>query len=163
MTIILNTELEKYAYISDDHLYRYSLWRRWGESSKYACFIGLNPSVADGYIDDPTLRRCIDFSKSFGYDAVCLINLFAYRATNPQGMKKASEPVGINNDDVIKWITMHSEINIAAWGTLGSFKNRNDEVKSMINTLYYLKLTKNNHPAHPLYLKKDLKPELWKK
>ena len=78
-------------------------------------------------------------------------------------MKKASEPVGINNDDVIKWITMHSEINIAAWGTLGSFKNRNDEVKSMINTLYYLKLTKNNHPAHPLYLKKDLKPELWKK
>ena len=45
----------------------------------------------------------------------------------------------------------------------GSFKNRNDEVKSMINTLYYLKLTKNNHPAHPLYLKKDLKPELWKK
>lgn len=25
------------------------------------------------------------------------------------------------------------------------------------------KESENNHPAHPLYLKKDLKPELWKK
>lgn len=158
---ILDVELEKYAYISDDQLYRYTLWRRWGQSSKYACFIGLNPSVADAYIDDPTLKRCIDFSKSFGYDAVCLINLFAYRATNPQDMKKVSEPIGIENDKVIKLVTSYSEINIAAWGTLGIFKNRNLEVQDMIDNLHYLKLTKDKHPSHPLYLKKDLLPKLW--
>lgn len=156
---ILNTELEKYAYISDDKLYRYTLWRKWGKSSKYACFIGLNPSIADTYIDDPTLIRCVDFSKSFGYDAVCLINLFAYRATNPKNMKIANEPIGVENDDIIKLVTSHSEINIAAWGTLGIFKNRNIEVINMIKDLHYLKLTKNNHPCHPLYLKKDLTPK----
>ena len=76
-------------------------------------------------------------------------------------MKMASEPIGIENDNVIKWVTSHSEINIAAWGTLGIFKNRNVEVKNMIENLYYLKLTKDKHPSHPLYLKKDSKPKLW--
>lgn len=46
----------KEATFSPCRVYRYALWRRWG-SGQYAMFIGLNPSTADEYSDDPTIRR----------------------------------------------------------------------------------------------------------
>ena len=48
---------------SECRQYRYTLWREWDLlNSNYAMFIGLNPSTADEWKDDPTIRRCIDFS-----------------------------------------------------------------------------------------------------
>ena len=79
--------------------WRYTLWRDWmddvleleeragNNSAKYAMFIGLNPSTADETRDDPTVRRCVGFAKSWGYGALCMTNIFAWRDTDPAGMK----------------------------------------------------------------------------
>lgn len=67
--------------ISDCGQYRYKLTRRWGDGEQKGLFIGLNPSIADAEIDDPTIRRCIGFSSRFGCDELVVVNLFAYRAT----------------------------------------------------------------------------------
>src|SRR4026208_2484913 len=56
------------ATISACTRYRYSLRRTWAEGCAIVCFIMLNPSTADADIDDPTIRRCIGFGKSWNFD-----------------------------------------------------------------------------------------------
>lgn len=47
--------------------YRYSLHRTWDRENRKCMFIGLNPSIADEVVDDPTIRRCIRYAKEWGY------------------------------------------------------------------------------------------------
>ena len=68
----------KGAYFSPCRKYRYALWRIWNQNKPYAMFIGLNPSIADEVYDDPTIKRCINYSKSWGYGGVYMTNLFSY-------------------------------------------------------------------------------------
>ena len=78
--------------------YRYALWRTWDESKPNVMIIGLNPSTADENENDPTITRCINFAKSWGYGGVCVTNLFAYCATVPSDMKASNDPIGSEND-----------------------------------------------------------------
>jgi Protein of unknown function (DUF1643) len=78
--------------------YRYALWRSWLGGEGYANFIGLNPSTADELIDDNTITRCIAFAKLWGFEALCMTNLFAFRATRPCDLRATVAPVGPDND-----------------------------------------------------------------
>lgn len=139
--------------------YRYTLWRHWEGGDGYAMFIGLNPSTADEVQDDPTVRRCINFAKDWGYSALCMTNIFAFRATDPGDMKAVEDPVGTDNDLSLLYIADHASVVVAAWGVHGVHSNRENEVKRLLgNKLMCLKLTKDGHPAHPLYLPKTLTP-----
>ena len=138
--------------------YRYALWRVWDESKPYAMFIGLNPSTADEINDDPTVRRCIQFAKDWGYGGLCMSNIFAYRATDPNDMKEVQEPVGPENDLWLKKLSKDAGIVVAAWGNHGLHLGRSSEVTSFIPNLKYLKLNKSGEPCHPLYLRSDSLP-----
>lgn len=153
--------IEKSAMFSEHRHHRYTLWRTWDKSAGYIMFIGLNPSVADERLDDPTIRRCMGYSKDWGYGGLIMTNLFAFRATNPQYMRSAKDPIGSQNDYFLRVCAGYASINIAAWGTNGTFLQRDKEVIKLIPNLHYLKLTKQGFPAHPLYLPKDLKPIKW--
>ena len=148
------------ALLSPDRKYRYLLYRGWGELSatNYAMFIGLNPSTADETEDDPTIRRCTAFAKSWGFSGLCMTNLFAFRATYPKDMMRAADPIGPHNDMHLKLAAQGAGVVVAAWGALGEYKGRDLQVKSFIGNLRYLRLTKDGHPGHPLYLPKDLRP-----
>ncbi|MCH2174801.1 MAG: DUF1643 domain-containing protein [Lentisphaeria bacterium] len=146
------------AVLSDCRTYRYSLWRIWDDKKKLALFIGLNPSTADETSDDPTLKRCMDFAKSWGYGGVCMANLFAYRATQPSDMMAAQDPVGAENDKWLLKLVDECGVAIAAWGNDGKHMQRSSILKAMLPELHYLKLNKSGEPAHPLYLPKKLKP-----
>lgn len=122
--------------------------------------IGLNPSTADEVEDDPTLIRCINFAKSWGYGGVCMTNLFAYRATDPNDMKAAADPVGASNNRWLTRLAKEAGIVVAAWGNDGSYLNRASQIKNKISNLYCLKMNKSGEPAHPLYLRAELKPVL---
>jgi hypothetical protein len=61
----MTTTLERSAVFSHDRLYRYELWRRWGQGP-YCQFVCLNPSTADEGTDGPTVRRCIHFAQDWG-------------------------------------------------------------------------------------------------
>jgi hypothetical protein len=152
--------MKKSAIISQDGLYRYSLTREWDEGVGTVAFIGLNPSTADDTLDDPTIRRCIGFARSWGYSGLIMLNLFAYRATDPKNMMSAADPVGPENDKHIKLFSEIAAEIVCAWGAHGSFLKRNTDIDCLIpaHRLKALKLTKDGHPSHPLYLPKNLKP-----
>jgi hypothetical protein len=67
--------------------YRYSLGRRWSPAPTLA-IIMLNPSQADGSLDDPTLRCCLGLSQGWGFGAIVVVNLFAYRSPQPQVLRQ---------------------------------------------------------------------------
>lgn len=141
--------------------YRYALWRIWNRDLPAVMFIGLNPSVADARIDDPTLVRCMGFARDWGYGGVYTANLFAYRATDPRDMKAARAPVGRDNDRVILELAGKVGKVIAAWGNEGAYLDRADAVRALLPELHYLKMNRSGQPAHPLYLPKGLKPQPW--
>lgn len=161
MTLVPSAKIERSAHVSNDGRYRYALWRRWG-LGPYALFILLNPSTADAEKEDPTSRRCINFAASWGYNAMCIVNLFAYRSTDPAGLLRADDPVGHYNNETIRMLSVAAAIRVAAWGNHGSFLGRGTAVRSMVRGLQILKMTKLGHPSHPLYLPASLKPQPWK-
>lgn len=145
--------MEKGAAISDCNKYRYSLWRIWDKDKPLFTFIGLNPSTADHIQDDPTITRCINFAKSWGGGGIYMANLFAYRATDPQEMMSQEDPIGSENDTYLKQLYEKSEKIIACWGNNGSYQQRSNTVKKLLqDKLYYLELNKTGEPKHPLYI-----------
>lgn len=139
--------------------YRYTLWREWIGGDGYAMFIGLNPSTADETKNDQTIRRCMDFAQIWGYAGLCMTNLFAFRATEPKVMLKATiDPIGKDNDGHLQRLAKDAGVIVAAWGAHGKHMRRDQQVRALITNLHYLRLTKDGHPGHPLYLPGDLRP-----
>jgi len=149
--------VNKNATFSDCRKYRYTLSRTWNGKKKTILFIGLNPSTANEKIDDPTIRRCINYAQNWGYGSLLMVNLFAYRATMPTELKNVKNPIGNDNDLHIIELSKKADLAVAAWGNEGSLLNRDKEVKIIIPILMCLKINKSGQPAHPLYQKKDLK------
>jgi hypothetical protein len=89
--------MQKNAHLSPDRRYRYWLIRRWDAKRPLLCVIGLNPSTADAVQDDPTLRKVIGFAIGLEFGGVLMLNVGAYRATDPQEWKRASDPFGPRN------------------------------------------------------------------
>lgn len=145
----------KTAEISECGQYRYRLSRRWGDGKALA-FIMLNPSTADANIDDASIRKCIGFAKINGFNAIDVVNLFAYRATKPSDLKAAGYPVGDQNDSHISDCIETAGKVVMAWGMNAHGRTRVDEVVALIKAKnikpYYLKLTTSNVPSHPLML-----------
>jgi hypothetical protein len=154
--------MHRSAEFSPCRTWRYALWRTWDSSAPYAMFIGLNPSTADEIENDPTVTRCIGYSRTWGYGGLCMTNLFAYRDTDPRGMKAAPDPIGPDNDEWLDRLARAAGVVVAAWGTHGVHQGRDCVVRARLTgVLHYLKLTKFGHPQHPLYLRADLKPTCW--
>jgi hypothetical protein len=141
--------------------YRYVLWREWQENALSVSFIMLNPSTADAHTDDPTIRRCIGFARSWGYGALEVVNLFAYRATQPIELRRAPDPVGKDNDRYLLAAGQRSQLVILAWGNWGSLNQRDRAVLHLLGDrrdIYCLGRTRSGQPRHPLYLKGDTVP-----
>ena len=149
--------VNKNATFSDCRKYRYTLSRTWNGKKKTILFIGLNPSTANEKIDDPTIRRCINYAQNWGYGSLLMVNLFAYRATMPSELKNVKNPIGNDNDLHIIELSKKADIAVADWGNEGSLLSRDKEVKKILPNLMCLKINKSGQPAHPLYQKKDLK------
>lgn len=154
------TKMQTSAVFSKDRLYRYSLTRRWGPGEAVN-FVMLNPSTADEEDDDATIRRCLGYARSWGYDALVVTNLYAWRATDPKVLARAETPIGPDNDDHIRDAAETSDIAVCAWGNHADAA-RAAAVRQILRDVgadaYMLKLTKAGRPSHPLRLPANLKP-----
>lgn len=155
--------IDRVTTFSEDRIYRYTLWRDWDIDSITGCapnefvqFIGLNPSTADETRDDPTIRRCRGFAQVWGFGAMCMTNLFAFRATSPKVMKAAPNSIGPDNDSWLSRISSSAGLVIACWGRDGEFMNRDNEVLNIVPSVY--QIGPAGYPRHPLYLPRGLKP-----
>lgn len=149
--------IEKDAVISPCGLFRYTLRRTWDPSKGKVLVIGLNPSTADAYVDDPTIRREIAFAISWGYGTLLKGNLFAFRATDPKKMRKAEDPIGPENDKYLLDMRKEASLVICAWGAGGNFRVRDYDVLNLCkgSVIKCLGKTKEGFPRHPLYVKAD--------
>ena len=161
--------LERGAQLSPDGKYRYRLWRRWDPKLAQARFIMLNPSTADAEVDDPTIKKCMKLARGWDTGGIEVVNLFAYRATDPKVLKMVSceEAIGPWNDEILlNVLSAKGGVNVAAWGQHGKLHGRSASVGWELDKhkiqLYALKLAKDGTPYHPLYLKDDTKPFLWR-
>lgn len=152
------------ACVSACGLYRYWLTRVWDEALPQVCWVMLNPSTADATEDDPTVRRCLGFARSWGCGGIAVVNLFAFRATDPRALRRAKAPVGPENDRHIAEQAEGRRV-VAAWGTGGNYLGRDREVLTLLRVLgrpvECLRLSAGGHPCHPLYLPASLRPVAW--
>jgi len=150
------------AHFSRCRRFRYALWREWNDDAPKVLMIGLNPSTADATRNDPTIRRCIGFARDWGFGGVWVLNLFAFRATYPEVLKAAADPVGPRNDIWIRRVARKVDRAVAVWGNHGAMLGRSTRVRSMLgDRLEVLRLNAGGEPAHPLYLPRALKPIRW--
>ena len=158
------------ARFSPDRKYRYFLSRDLGFTGAGACmFVMLNPSTADETADDPTIRRCIGFAKTWGYRTLFVTNLSPLRATDPKELLAAGPEQGDvwqENIGNILEMAMYCGIVVAAWGVHGAAERRADRVAQALELhrlhAYCLGTTKGGHPRHPLYVTANTKPRLYR-
>lgn len=152
------------AVISNDGQYRYRLERTWSNGPVIA-WIMLNPSTADAERDDPTIQRIIGYSRRWGFGTALVVNLYAYRATDPGQLWQVPDPVGPDNDRHLTEALTGVEV-IAAWGAMAC----GERVRAVLGLhaaapgagrLQVLGLTKAGAPKHPLYLPGNLIPTFW--
>lgn len=150
--------MRKSAVISECGKYRYSLKRIWGESLPLLVFVMLNPSTADAEQDDPTIRKCIGFAKLWGYGGIVVVNIYAYRATDPRELWKCFDPVGDKNNYHIQ-IECNGRDVVCAWGSDKAHQKRGRKVLSIIaaKRIDCIKTSAAGYPCHPLYLSHRLK------
>ncbi len=160
--------MRRSAHVDGD--YRYTLDRHWGAdetSQNILHLVMLNPSIADGLSDDPTIRRCIGYAQAVGLDGLRVINLFALRSTDPRGLRTHSDPIGPRNDEILTQCmrTLTGNFMVAAWGADKFAIERAKAVHAMAAsrsiTLKCWGKTKDGHPGHPLYLRRTAELVDW--
>jgi hypothetical protein len=148
--------LEQNAVISACGKYRYVLTRQVGTGPRTAAFIMLNPSTADAMNDDPTIRRCIGFARKWGYGQLVVLNLFAFRATDPADLKQAADPIGPENRTWFDRTLTGDGLVVCGWGVHGAHRGQDQVVLGWLRELgispVALGITKDGHPKHPLYV-----------
>jgi hypothetical protein len=172
---MISEDVKCYATMGgEDSEYRYLLTREWTPGGKGLLFIMLNPSTADATQDDPTIRRCMNFARRDGYAGIAVVNLFAYRATDPKELKHVIETEGIgraiggdNHYNISTLFTARRQMRsffdvVCAWGANelgGALRQAVDELYRYhnLNREYpqCYGLSKSGWPRHPLYLPRN--------
>lgn len=146
------------AIFSPCRRWRYDLWRYLDNpGDRMIAFIGLNPSTADESKNDSTIRRCIDFAQRWGYGTIHMLNLFAWRSTDPYALLFVADAEGPENDEYIAAVTRQADTVVACWGNHGRLLDRDGQVMQLLDPakLHHLGRNKNGTPKHPLYLPGD--------
>lgn len=156
----------KSAQISPCEQYRWSLSRVWGDDGgRMVCWLMLNPSTADAEIDDPTVKRCIHFSKSWGYDGLVIVNIFPFRSSRPDECKRwiarenqgARDVIHHKNRPLVVETAKASSMVVAAYGAGDWYQNEAANLLEDITCnreswpdIYCLGTNKRGRPLHPM-------------
>lgn len=86
-----------------------------------------------------------------------VVNLFAYRSTDPDALYTADDPVGAENLSHIIEVANASDKIICAWGKHGKLRDAAQMVLEKLaevcqNKTYSLRLNIDGSPEHPLYI-----------
>lgn len=147
------------ALVSDCGRYRYFLSREMDPRLGTLCWLMLNPSTADAAKDDPTIRKVMGFTKRAGYGSVLVVNLFAWRATDPDDLwteirRPGGDPEGPLNREEIMSAARLSDAVVCAWGARAFARYQAARVLEWLaerdTRLLCLGTTKDGDPLHPL-------------
>lgn len=142
--------MERSAVISPCGRYRYRLGRRWAPGNA-VLWIMLNPSTANAYEDDATIRRCVAYSTAWGYGAILVGNVFPYRATDPRELTGADRD-GVGNWLHIRQMSLEASLIVCAWGANPLCVHSRENVVRCVHDrpIRCLGLSPTGAPFHPL-------------
>lgn len=149
------------ALFSDCGQYRYILSQIWDKGRAPMVFVMLNPSTANDYSDNPTLRRCISFAQRENAGGMLMVNLYGYRTPYPEELKNTADPVGPENDRHLREVfaqakTAGSKV-VCAWGQPSKHLKRKQAVAQLIQDIGLQAYQLGEGPQkHPLYLAADV-------
>tara|TARA_B100000609_G_scaffold141687_1_gene113752 strand:+ start:414 stop:950 length:537 start_codon:yes stop_codon:yes gene_type:complete len=160
-----NEDANSKAVYSSCEKYRYSLTRIWNKKAEKLHFVMLNPSTATEIQNDPTVERCERRARTLNFGSFRVTNIFAWRDTDPKKMKRAKDPVGVQNNKAILDGCQWSDCTIAAWGNHGLHLDRGNYVIELLKKcgkpIFHLGISKVGQPKHPLYISYDILPIVW--
>ena len=146
--------------------YRYILGTR--GKNPLIC-IGINPSTAQPDDLDNTLKSVERIALGNGFDSFIMFNVYAQRATSPDDMEKACNPVlHAENLKAFRYVLSISE-NPTVWAAWGAIIEKRKYLPDCVRDMLAAgedygaqwvcagAITKKGHPHHPLYLRKDEK------
>lgn len=130
--------------------------RAWGDT---LLWVMLNPSTADYRNDDMTSLRVSNFTKSWGYGAFMIVNIYPFRSPHPKALWewlktcKTNHPPICDNIDLIRQYMRDADDVIFAWGRT-MFSTDPQRVAQMAwaqgHETMCLGKTKAGHPIHPM-------------
>ena len=144
--------------------YRYILGTR---GKKPLICMGINPSTAAPNALDNTLKSVERIALGNGFDSFLMFNVYAQRATDPNSMEKACNPIlHRENLAALRYLlSLNPEPCVwAAWGAI--IEKRKYLRDCLIDQIALSRefhaswftagpISKKGHPHHPLYLRKD--------
>ncbi len=178
----IKPEIERSAAISRCGNYRWTLHRKWGDGYR-VCWIMLNPSTADAERDDPTLRRCIHFSKAWGYGSLIVVNLYPFRSSSPEECRRWAgwegsrdwyirDAIHFQNLPVVVEAAKQCQMVVAGWGAAAWVMDFATHLCAEVmegtgHPIYCLGTTKSGAPLHPMArgrnrVPDDQQPILWR-
>ena len=145
------------AVLSEDGTYRYRLTRRVSDRPDpyRLVFVMLNPSTADAFTDDATIRRCVGYAKRRGFDELEVVNLYAYRATDPDDLRRAhASGVDVVGPENLAYVdeSLRRGFVAAAWGNNAATCPPTPVsllLASWSQTIWCLGTTAAGQPRHP--------------
>jgi len=142
----------KNAIFSECGKYRYLLTREWSITDRpSAMCIGLNPSNANAYKDDPTIRILVATLDHLGYGELKMCNLYALISSTPKTLFEVPDALGLND----QWLetTAHSVQEIIfCWGAFKNIEHRVKKVMQMFPSAKCFGMNDNRTPIHPMAL-----------
>lgn len=142
--------------------YRYELEWPTGilSSEDMVLFVLANPSTATHLEPDPTVSRCIDYGRRWGYGWTGVGNVRAWRETDPDLVPSGVLAIGPDNDRHVFEMAQRAKLVVCGWGKLGGLRGLAmlDVIRKAGKVPHALNLNKDGSPQHPLYLRADLKP-----
>ena len=167
--MLTDLPVETGAEFSPCRRYRHRLWRAWDASLPTCAFIGLNPSTADETHDDPTIRRCVAFARTWGFGRCEVLNLFGWRSTDPMGLLRRRQASREADDRALARVMGEASRLVLAWGThrrihrvlaprVLAVRRHVDAIASQMRTtgrrieIGTLGTNADGSPRHPLYL-----------
>ena len=136
--------------------------------------IGINPSTAAPENLDNTLKSVERIALGNGHDSFIMFNVYAQRAKNPDDMEKDfNAALHEENIKAFRYILSRCKKTPSVWAAWGAIIEKrsylpalvSDFVKASLDfdaTWYSVgQISKKGHPHHPLYLRSDLKKELF--
>lgn len=137
--------------------YRYALERSTGTAGPSVAWVMLNPSTADADLDDPTIRKVVGFSRLHCFGVALVVNLWAFRATDPRDLRRAlaagEDVEGPWNRQAVEEAFSISDVVVCAWGAQPWARAQASRVLGWLGhtrPLVSLGTSKDGSPRHPL-------------
>ena len=160
-------DVGKWLYVPNTYSeYRYILGTK---GVKPLICIGINPSTAEPDNLDNTLKSVQRIALGNGFDSFIMFNVYAQRATVPDDMETALNPLlHTENMKAFEYVLSLSAEPPTVWAAWGTIIKKRDYLPACVRDMIAIGKRFSakwvsagacskvgGHPHHPLYLKKD--------